>query len=418
MIPFLLAALAMRLSGISAASIWFDESMSILHIQNGIHLYSWDLLLAPFSHGPVWLMRFPSLAFSILGLWIAWKIMDRMNFSTGQRLVSCALLATLPGLIWLGQDARYYAALSACYMGALWFAMHNKRLGLFATLGLLGNIHPIGILLGASMVIIAMFYMPIKRLVIPALGILCAAPFMAIFVIYIQTNPGVWFESDVILSIGWAGFVNTIHPWIAGILMLMLVVYAAFKRRGIQLILAAVLPVLFLLFAVVCGQPILYYRPIMAILIPLCLLAGLSLYPDNTRWFRWIPLGLAGLVMAISIGNWDASNRGGHIDELAGLIRSNWQEGDEIVYATGTAALPFDYYLHQGGCIVEWGNNNLTPVAMDWPVCDLENDPGGRQWIIWPMDPLMETDPPGGFLVGSTIGGWQFARINVYLLDK
>ena len=208
MIIFLLSALAARLMGISSASIWFDESMSILHIQKGIYLYSWDLVLAPFSHGPVWLLRLPSLAFSILGLWIAWKIMRLLNFNHGQMLVSCTALVVLPGLIWLGQDARYYAALSACYMGAIWFAMNRKPLGLFATVGILGNIHPTGIILGVSAIIISLFYMPFKRVLVSALGLLCAIPFFISFVIYIQSNPGVWFESNVITSLGLAALLT------------------------------------------------------------------------------------------------------------------------------------------------------------------------------------------------------------------
>ena len=69
MLCFLAAALAIRLSGINSASIWFDEAISRYRASVSLADYFtymssytgtnlWELILRPFAAGSVWLLRF------------------------------------------------------------------------------------------------------------------------------------------------------------------------------------------------------------------------------------------------------------------------------------------------------------------------------------------------------------------------
>ena len=152
---FLAAALIVRLIGINSASIWFDEAISryrasvpladyfaYFSAYTGTNL--WELILRPFAFGPVWLLRIPPLLTAILGLWLAWRVMDQLAFQPAQRITAAIPLILLPGLIWQAQDSRYYAAIGAVYLAALWFALERRWLGLLACMGLLQYLHPIG----------------------------------------------------------------------------------------------------------------------------------------------------------------------------------------------------------------------------------------------------------------------------------
>ena len=108
---FFAAGLAARLIGSNSASLWLDEAISKYRASVGPATYFtdlsrytgtnlWEILLMPFANGPVWLLRLPALISSMLGLWLAWRIMDRLAFTQSQRLTAAVPWALLPGLLW------------------------------------------------------------------------------------------------------------------------------------------------------------------------------------------------------------------------------------------------------------------------------------------------------------------------------
>ena len=425
MILFLLTSLFFRLLGLNASAIWYDQAISRYRAQHMLLLGNyWDMLLVPFSNGPLWLMRIPAFLFSILALWLAWKLMDALAFTRRQRITSCIALAILPGLIWMAQDARCYAALSCAYLAAVWFAVKDRPLGLAAMVGLLAYLHMTGMGLAAAALFVALNQISVRRTALAALGTIAWIPLLIMYVLKSEDSSAALFwlkEFDPFKTLGQAAFVNTVPGVVAGFFILLAMVCMVWRKELHPIYRIAAFPLIILIVFSVLVAPVMYYRPLMPILIPLCLLFGAGLTPSRPGWWRWIPAGIAACLLFFGVINWDPSARGGHVDEMAVMIDANWQEGDQLVYATGTVAEPLDFYLHRPGCILDWTTNpNLTLPSMDleWPECPPGTPQAGRTWLIWPDDPLLTAQRPEGLLVASSWGGWEFPRIDVILIEK
>jgi len=424
MILFLLTSLLLRLNGLATTAIWYDEAISRYRAQNMFisnqNAPMWDLLLVPFANGPVWLMRLPGLFFAMLALWLAWKLMDELAFTKPQRIAACILMAALPGLIWLAQDARCYSAMTCAYMAALYFGYKNRPLGLAAAVGLLGFIHPTGMGLGAAALLLAMSRMTVRRVSLASLGCLAWIPVLVLYIVRkAEDSNGFWLlKIEPLRAISQAAFVNTVPVAVGGTLIILLLFFMI-KRRDLRILwLMTTTPIIIQIAFSMLVTPVLFYRPLMPVLIPLCMLAGAGLVPSRPGVLRWIPAALAAGLLLVSVTHWDPSGRGGHVDNIAALINANWQEGDQLVYATGTVALPIDFYLQRPSCILDWKDYNLSPRNLVWTHCPPGTPQAGRTWLVWPNDILLKAQRPEGLLVASTWGEWVFSRMDVILIEK
>lgn len=411
MIYFLVASTLIRVIGIGSSSIWGDEAISLYRAQHHIYTNIWDELLIPFSNGSLLLLRLPALLFSILSMYLAWKIMDRLNFNNRQRWISCIGLAALPGLIWTAHDARCYAALSACYLGALLFAMENKPLGLAACVGLLSFIHPTGAGFGLSALLISLLYMPWKRSALAAIGAVVWIPAILPVMFASVNGADFWLEKvDLLSSIGLAVGVNTIHPLIIGFFTVLLVGVSFWRRQAWPLSLAVFLPVGIMLLIGLVYSPVLFYRPMIPLVIPICLMAGIGLCPRRSTWLAWLPAAIACFILVLCVRNYDTSNMGGHLDAMAEMVNANWEAGDRIIYAYPSQALPLDYYMDHPGCIDGLINPIIIPDYLDYEICN--DDDYSRTWYI--TGTIIED----GVMVGFSHGSWQISPTYLYLIDK
>lgn len=444
MLPtFLIVSLIIRLLGFFTPALWYDEAVSKYRATLPFAQYltdtadynganAWEVLLRPFAAGPVWLLRLPALLCALLALWLCWKLMEAWGFAQHQQRTAAVGLALLPGLLWLAQDARYYSALGALYLGALWFGTQRRPLGLLACAGLLPYIHPVGGAYAAAALLIALRWLPFRR--VTALGGLAALSWMPYYyrMVFMQRGQ-FWLEQ---VSPAWAFyqtvqalFVNTL-TWQWGIfaLVLLLVILSlgglAIRRdSGLLTFAAATLPAVFML-VVSIWKPVYFYRPAGPLAYPLLMLAGLTLAPTR-KWYSWILPGLAGLVLLVGLVNYDPAARGGYIDQAAATIRANWQSGDRIIYVSATTAYPFVYYLPDLDYCLFAGSADpsLTPYNPGHAACEeLPATSPGRTWLVWPRSPLfgpettrLLTEYTTGLRPLYTTSAWHFAPIEVYL---
>jgi hypothetical protein len=120
-------------------------------------------------------------------------------------------------------------------------------------------------------------------------------------------------------------------------------------------------------------------------------------------------------------------DRGGRMDQVSAQIRSRWQAGDELVYATSTVGLPMEYYL--GDLPQRW-----LDIAKD-PMMDVPGVPRPvrpcvgtckREWVVIPNEDDLITPIEWQQLDQITQGHapvysvkyMQAATINVYLIEE
>ena len=382
----------------------------------------------------------------MVGLWLAWRVMDQLAFTKGQRITALLPLVLLPGLIWQAQDARYYAALGAVYMAALWFGIAGRPLGLLACLGLLPYLHPIGPVyaLGALVVAWICGLGFVRGVRTGALAFLSWVPRL----FQIASNQKLtglgpssaiqsggtefWLRSltpgYVVNQTGQAFAVNTLSPVAAALLFLMLVFVLAvgasrLKERAVHVSLTAVLvPVITLLLTTVI-QPVYFYRPVQPLLVPFCLLAGLVLAP-RPAWISKIAPAMGAVLLLVELMNWNPAARGGYLDQGAAAISRNWRLGDHIAYASLTVAMPFQYYLPgRESCLIPDNGMGEMPAAIS-PLPDCRDYAAAGTWLVWPRDPTLAPSLASALAekTGDTIpvwrsdAAWQFAPIEIYYI--
>jgi len=457
MLGFLAAALAVRLIGINSASIWFDEAISryrasvsladyFAHFADYTGTNFWELILRPFAFGPVWQLRIPPLIAAIIALWLAVRMMDKLAFTQAQWITAAIPLALLPGLIWQAQDARYYAAIGAIYMAALWFAIERRSLGLLACLGLLPYLHPIGPAYAFGALVVAWIcgIGAVRGLWIGGLALLSWLP--RLYQIQsTQALPGLqlagasqpgnaefWLrEVTPIYALdqtAQAFAVNTLELpgrllLVALILFVLAVAASRIREHVVRISLAAVLVPVIVLLAITFIQPVYFYRPVQPIALPLCLLTGIVLAP-RAGWPSKIAPAMGFVLLLISLTNWSPSARGGYIDKGAEVISRNWHLGDRIAYTATTVAMPFQYYLpDRASCLIPDNGMGELPSALR-TMGDCSDYTAAGTWLVWPRSPTMDasltqelTDVTRGMLPAwRSDFAWQFAPIEIYYL--
>ena len=143
-IPALILSLGaiLRVVTIGSAALWYDEAISLYRstipfmqlFSNGTDQSGsliLDLLLritTTFNHHSIILLRLPSLIAGMISLWLVWLLMKKLYFTLEQQIASSILIAFLPGLLWLGQDARPYGITACILLAALYFVLDSSTL--------------------------------------------------------------------------------------------------------------------------------------------------------------------------------------------------------------------------------------------------------------------------------------------------
>lgn len=410
----------LRITGTGAAALWFDESNTLVRTNIPfMSLFSessensGDLLLEivlrplmSLGHS-LWLLRLPSLLAGLVSLWLVWKLMQRLSFSPSQQTITAALVAFLPGLLWIAQDARSYGILSCLFLAAIWFALESNLIGLLVMCGLTIYAHNTGPVLAAAAFIISAYIYPWKIKHIILVGIITMMAWIP--GIYRMLNHWIiqqpwapiltlpWFLTSTIQAIWpelWGG-----GFFIAALGTLLFTPFLLLSRSNVRArgrlipLMAWTIPLgMLILFSIISKGNIILYRTLMPLLFPFSIWLGWELgtngFINRLLLGVWVVMLMAGLII------WDPASRGGGLDVIAEDIRSQWKPGDSLLYTTITVGYPFNYYL--GDLPHRWDSTVkdpffLTTPSLVHPWLDTPNGEVSRSWVVIPQEPILIT---------------------------
>jgi len=445
-IPLFILAIGavLRVAWTGASAIWYDEA-NIIHRSTIPFLTlfqetsenSGDLLLElilrpllAISHS-IWILRLPSILAGLVSLWLVWIIMQRLAFTLKQQIVAASMVAFLPGLLWIAQDARTYGLLACLFLASIYFAIEGKWLGVLATCGLMFYAHKVGPAYAIAALLIAdHFYPEYTRRVLPGTLLAWIPAIINMVNHWIVQQP--WQPH---LTLSWAAFstIRAIWPmpytewffFVAGLLLIRTLFFLFSKRlengRIIPLV-AWVIPILGMItVSLVTKNNIFIYRTVMPILFPFALWLGWEMGRQKIPALSWVLMLVLGMTM------WNPTDRGGKLDLVADQIRSQWRTGDQLLYTTATVELPFGYYL---GDLPHTWDNTVQAEFLNIPTyaritLDPPTGEALRSWVVIPEDGLI-TPGEKAILLGLvhhqapvyTITYMQASTIQVYLVEE
>lgn len=448
----------------------------------------WEIVLWPFariSEHPV-MVRLPSLLASVGALYVFWLIMDELEFSGNQRLFASVLGGILPGHFLIAQDARVYALLTLLYMVSILFAIRGKLWGLTAVSGLMLYAHTVAAVFAASAYLLA-WYMNrdrLKGVVLSGLAALASwLPWLPSLLnasgefwlnsltpdyFLLSSMQAVWAQSlpDSLLLVSF--FILLFYSLVGAVITLSVSIpelyrvgaenfhqgRAAVKLLGAEKVAAflsppelpaarpedkpitplgivTIVPLGLMILESLLWQNIIFYRPLTIFLLPFSLWLAAAAAPLEPKWYKLILPGSLCLLVLAGLFGWNPAQKGGNLDLVAQRIERDLSPGDVIFYATGTAALPFEYHIsvpHQAYIMDADQHNGLLQndiqdiFGYQRTTLD-EIDP---EFIIIPRDPIIEQDVFDhieGYLETARIKGrgsveyWQASPIEIYQLE-
>lgn len=448
---FLIAGSILRIATLGSAAIWYDEAVTLyrttipfMQLFSNRSESSGDLLLELILRPimlidprSLWLLRLPALLAGLISLWLVWKLMQRLQFNLPQQFITAAMVAFLPGLLWQGQDGRPYGLLACLFLAAIWFALEGGWLGLLACCGLMVYCHSTGAVFALGALAIGLYLYPGIWRQFFICGVLIGLAWLPALARIIITNENLayaWGNAsnfEIWAVSAYVAFWMSLEVWqfffAATVLALTLsLLFSGYSDSGRVIpALAWLIPLIgMMLFSL--HRNVIIYRTLIPLLFPFALWLGWEL--GCLRKPAWLRASLAGLwVFALAIGllTWHPADRGSHLDQVTVEIRSQWRPGDQLLYATSTVAMPFEYYL--GDLPHAW-----LDIVKD-PMMDVPGDPRTtqpcqgpchRQWVVIPEEKDLIT-PTEWARLRPYMQGWpvyslyymQAARIDVYLED-
>ena len=401
----LFAGVALRLAGLNASALWYDEAFSLVITRQGLFEMvrslatnisppGWEILLwfvtRLIGYTELSARIIPLLA-SVATLWVAYRLTHEFGLSPAQQIVALALLALLPYQFWIAHESRMYAVYSLLYtLGVLW-AFQGRWIGLGAVMGLMLWFHNTAVFYIPALLLVALLWHPRKWKSIVGVALLPAiswALWWPVFLYQAQgqipgfppftlshfaTNLAGAFFADT-LKEGWQffGFLAVLLSSLAAIWKTLRLGWAWLTRRkvsanesdpvipltnlsretnsAILLMLAVLFPLVLLALFAILFQNVLWYRTLSP-LIPcwvLWLSPTLAFQQSGRKALTLVRVILPALwtwVMIAALVGWSPVSRGSNLHEIVSLIRSEWQPGDIVYHGTGTTAVLFDFYL-------------------------------------------------------------------------
>lgn len=417
----LLMGALIRVAGLNAPAVWYDEAFTVnmaklplkqMLAQQWIE-YSpplWNLIMRPFAYGAPWVLRLPALAASLASLWVVYRLMQRLTFNTWQRNLSAALVAFIPSLLWTAQDARVYALLSLLYLLAFWAVLDGKWTALGVVSVLMLYAHNTAPFLLAPIYLLGILLHPKEKenaLVTGVLSLALFAPWLP--AIFGRTGTfwlGIFNPGGAMVQSIYALWITTL-PGLLSLAFLAFGVwqiYQTFRHKNqLGTVLTAfitLMPFVLLMVYSIAAQNVFFYRPLIALVLPFALWMG-SLIPQDKKAATLVTVAWL-LLLGVGVANYSPQAKGARLDNAANYIRAHWQAGDVLYYATGTVALPFDYYLpdlphvlmnveHNTG-LMQLSHAYAFGIPTAKLVAPTPCNGIGRAWLIYPDDILLSAE--------------------------
>jgi hypothetical protein len=382
----------------------------------------------------------------LFSLFLVWKIAKYLEFNFIQELLAFSLVAFLPGLLWVGQDARSYGLTGCVFLLAVWFLTNGKWLGFSAACGLLFYCHNTGALLAAGIFVVFYIYWAVPKLriqqILIMLGILVVSALPVLFRILARNELASgplqpwapvltpdWFVMSITQAF-WAGsYQVSVIGFLTFSILLTSTLIFFHKINIVKPLLLQVwtYPLFIMVIVSLVYNNLFLYRTFSPLLYPICLWLGFVLGYKPLYLGRILLASGWLVVLGITLITWDPALRGGYLNNVALEIRDKFQPGDLIIYSTYTVAMPFDYYLrdlpHSNARLAANSFLNEPGDSIGLDLSELANYT--RVWFISPEDGLIAlderefinslhaTDPDPEYQVFYK----QAATINVWLID-
>ena len=427
-----IVAVIMRIIQLGTASYWYDEgftvSISRLPFSRmlqatagdvhppGYYLVTW--LTARISDSP-WVMRAPSVLFSLLALYVTWRLVKVFRFSRWAQIAVVAWVAVSPLQLHYAQEVRMYALLQLEVLALIyllmkrqwvWFGLvalvslytHNYALFYLPTLGVIAALRSWGNLWDDLHKWPPAFIIP---------GLLWI-PWIAVLLGQMSTvGGGYWIQPPTLgtvffmfYQLFFAYSMPEIFMGPAVILVCSLLMYTAWRigrdqpTGWIYLTILSVGPLVFSLLVSLVWQPVFLFRGFIGCAVPLIMLIVSGLEGIQLKYKRIYASALIGILLAAGITGhylYNVPNKG-EADLWVGMIKKNWQEGDVIlslndngVVAVNTYAEDYPYYkVRPCGQEALGSLSPVTRAALGVRERNVEELDADRIWFISTIAPV------------------------------
>lgn len=428
---FGLAAL-LRLPGVFIGYYWYDEAFTALaamlpadrwyqYLAGDVHPPLWYLITWPFARlagvDSEWALRLPAYMFSLVALWLLWRIVQRMAWPGGQYAI--VAMAVLPFWLFYAAEGRMYALLVSCALLAFYGLVADDDLAWFVGLcGLLWS-HNYGMFYAAVLVVCMLLWR--YRFGFFVLSIGAGALFVANWLIpvtlaqMLTLSGGYWIQpltaGQLMQNIFYLVVGFTVPAPLLAVTMVLsfaaltwLLLYGVQHWRqapaGWPLVLALALGVGLLAQGIsLVYRPVFLFRALIGSVPFVLLLAGwaIQLAPRPARLL--LGAGMA-LVAAIGLGRFWFDNAKLEAEWfVTGLeqVRSEWQPGDTMLHAGASTLVAWQTYArdipqYRATPCGDWdaygGLSNQTIQAIGVPEMDIEQARQGRVWLAVGLGPL------------------------------
>lgn len=430
------------------APLWYDEVYSLalarLPLLQSIRLAAeidfsppgWNVLLWGWVRlfgESEFVLRAPAALCSMLAVALTWMLLHEMQVSRVQRVMALALSGLLPGMFWLSNDARMYAALSVLYLGGALLIRRRMWLGLAGVLGLLGYVHFTGVIYAVALCILAWIVAPdvIERRrqgLVWSAAIAAWMPLVGVAQSRLDVGAGSLYGPPRVMwmlaSLQDAIWAWTLPGWL-GLLAFCALVVSVVGAGMISLgnglapeirheteaetpwlALWALLPLGGFVFAALLRLNLVTYRTLAPVVIPLAIWVAVTLAPR--RWTRtsWVLPAVWVICLAAGHVFYDPQAHGGAgFREVVASLEAAIKPGDVIWYSDGLAALPMEHYLDKPTLLTDDPGQAGYVRLAGFHTASLADLPG-RVWVIG-------TVPVDGLPVGAVIQYHQTAAIYV-----
>lgn len=470
----------------AAGSIWYDESYSlalaamplIKMVQVAILDFNppgFEIILWPFIKifgANLFGLRILSLVGSLITLYVVWILIKEFNLY--QKTLAAGLVGLLPIGAWIAQDGRNYSLFVLFYLLGFWTIKNKKWLGLSAVIGLISYLHVTGIFYAAALIISAfildkkdlknIIYAGLLAVVlyIPGLIILARNTGLDFWLTPVTLTTsmnlamftglvnGPWL--DLFSLVFWISLIGSglivLGPWINNLVNPVTIrigqmVSSWLKLKPIDqksedpnpfnlaLLNWAVTPIILMIIVGMVYKPILFYRPLVGVVYPLCILFAAVLTPKRLTLTTWILPYSWTMLIIISLISWSPTLKGGGLDVLTNTINQQLQPGDIVYHATATSYLPAAYYLDDPGYLLDQYNEHdgllqdRIQAILNIKKSALENLEYKRAWIFWARDPILSSigiSRMSDYVADAHYIGsaryFQFSEIQLYLKES
>jgi hypothetical protein len=440
-------AAVLRLGFIWAAPAWYDEAFTqvvsrlpfermLVAVTGDVHPPLWYLLLWPLGQlqAPIWVLRIPAALLSIFSVGIFWSILGALELSPRVRTAALVLMVIMPIQLYYAQEARMYALLEFLVLAAVLAMLRRKWFWFWLASVLMLYTQYYGFFYLATLYLVALNFNEHKQWPKIFLAFLLALWAFIPWGLVLKSQMSIlsgsyWMQltgSGMVLRVLFDALymppqnaVLQIPLMLAGFGWLIVAIgYALVKRNKVTglVSLIAFCPFLFAVLFSLIWQPILHYRPLIAVTPFLyILLAGpidILFAPPVNDLRLWIymlyafhGLNLRRAVFASVfllplllicdgniLANTPKNKASGAAVELA-YVQAHWQPGDILYHFSDdswvlTAGNPLPNYKAPDCAPTLGALSPATRAAIGEQIAPLSSLQYKRAWLIWSDGPL------------------------------